>query len=173
MWGINLYYAVMGKWAMRSLPAVAILATTSLTTTWVTYHSSTYPYSIGEPLSFRHLAIQTTSNRNVDFFFPSLGSSVTDVSIYATNRRGAGGEVTLLRSQGGVNIRQSGSLSLGAHRYPVMQADFRSLGIRWRTEGISFGAQGMVWYLTASYDLKYRYLRPTMLRMLASFRLHL
>jgi hypothetical protein len=60
---------------------------------------------------------------------------------------------------------------LAGRREPLIRADFKGLPGRWTIERVSFVARGLVWYITASYDVRYRNLRPTLLRMMRSFRL--
>jgi hypothetical protein len=111
------------------------------------------------------------AHRNIDYFSPALGSATTDVNIFTIPGNSLPDPQKYLQNQGGLRVRSSGSIEVDGHRRPLTAADFQSFGNRWTVEQVSFVMRGSIWRLTASYDLKYRSLRPVMLRMLSSFKL--
>lgn len=150
----------------RYVAGLAFLAGTI--TTWIPFRSDIYPYTIQQPSSYRHIVIVDTAKHKVDYFFPSLGSSVTNVNIYADGtyiRPRA-----YLRSIGGSNVHRSGWLRVMGHRYPLTCANFTGIRSRWTIEQIDFRARGRVWHLTASYDHRFRNQRGLMMHMLRTFR---
>jgi hypothetical protein len=95
---------------------------------------------------------------------------VTCVVIYAVPGRHVPDEITYLQSLGGRHVGRSGYLTIAGHRYPIIRADFVGVAERWTVEEVVFVHNGRVWRLHLSYAARYRSQRPTMLRMLRSFR---
>lgn len=155
---------------MKSLATLTLLLSVQTTgISWIPFHSQTYPYSILQPSSFRHVLFKDTSNRSVDFFFPSLGSSTTNLNVYADVEAGAINEMGYLRALGGKKIHISGHILIDHKRRPLIAANFSGLAGKWTMEQVSFKQGGRVWHLTASYAVQYRSLRTIMLHMLRSF----
>jgi hypothetical protein len=139
---------------------------------WFPFPSAIYPYTVSQPSSFRHIVLQDLASHNVDFFFPSLGSYTTNVNIYAVPGTKAGNEKDYLQSIGGHNIRRSTWLNIAGKKVPLMCGNFKGLVARYTLEQSTFAADGLVWHLTMSYDMKYRKLmRPTLLKIIKSFHL--
>lgn len=160
----------MGRNLAFRLPAFAMLGLLSVGVTWTRAQSTVYPYSILQPSSFRHVVLYNTQGRPVDFFSPSLGSASTSVTVVALSGRTPANEIQILRGRGGKNAHVSESMSIAGQRVKLVGADFHGMIGRFTVEQCSFVSQGMVWTLTASYDSKYRKLRPTMMRMIRSFQ---
>lgn len=156
----------MGKKGITGLLALVTLA--GITIKWIPFHSHVYPYSVLQPSSYRHDVIQDTSGQKVDFFFPTLGSSVTNVNIYCDDSNS--GTVKRLQSIGGTHVHRSAWMTIMGKRYPVIYADFSSYGQYWTLEQITVPMQGRIWHLTASYAHKFRNQRPIMMKMLRSFK---
>lgn len=144
---------------------------TFATIAWTPFSSALYPYTVSQPSSYRHVVLQDSAGHNADYFFPSLGSYTTNVSIYAEPGRTIGNDAAYLRSTGGKHVHKSGTFSIASQQVPILHADFHGLAGNWSVDRICFQTQGMVWYLTASYDQRYRRLLPLLMRMLHSFRL--
>ena len=162
----------MGRGRVFGLPGVAAFTLASIGVTWSVFNSTIYPYTISQPSSFRHVVLRDSSDQPVDYFFPSpLGSTTTNLHIQADPERGSVNEMAHLRGAGGRNVHLIGWMQLAGERVPLVHGDFKGLAGRWTIEEVAFSARGMVWYITASYDLKYRSLRPILLRMMRSFRL--
>ncbi|HEX6506475.1 MAG TPA: hypothetical protein VF221_02480 [Chloroflexota bacterium] len=159
----------MGSFGVQRVMAAVMFA--SITITWTRFHSTTYPYSILQPSSFRHTMLPNVNGMTIDYFFPSLGSFTTNVNVVASPAKSLVNQVAYFRSIDGTNVHRSGWLIIMGKKRPLIQADFGGLAGKRRLEQICFVANGTMWQLTASYDLKYRNLRRTMLRMLQSFRL--
>jgi hypothetical protein len=164
---------VRGKfYTVPVLALVALTATNAMATTvtWKRVSSNIYPYSIYQPSSFRHLVVRETSNLLADYYYPSLGSSITNLNVKATKG-------TLPKnpesnqSLTGRPAKRSGWVNIAGHRCPLMRTDFKGLIGQWTVERVTFGSHGLVWYVSASYDHRYRNLRPQLLRMMRSFRL--
>ena len=137
-------------------------------TTWIPFRSDIYPYTIQQPSSYRHIVIVNTDKHKVDYFFPSLGSSVTNVNIYAD--RTYVRPRTYLRSIGGSHVHRSGWLHIMGRSLPLTCADFSGITARWTIEQVDFRAHGRVWHLTASYEHRFRGQRGLMMHMLRTFR---
>jgi len=152
--------------------AVGAVTLAGIGVTWTTFNSTIYPYSISQPSSFRHGVWSQTDDQKVDYFYPSLGSSVTRVSIMAQRGAHATGEIPYLRDLGGHSIHQSGQLSVLGQSRRLICADLPFLGGSFRVEQLTFVAGGYVWRLTASYEMRFRWIRSTMLHMLHTFKLH-
>jgi hypothetical protein len=159
----------MGASALIRVISMVLLG--HVTITWLHFSSDVYPYDISQPSSFSHVVYVTAGHRNIDYFSPSLGSATTDVNIFTTPGNSLPNPNAYLRNQGGFNVKSDGWLTVDSHRRRITLADFQSFGNRWSVEQVSFLSRGTIWRLTASYDLKYRSLRPIMLRMLSSFKL--
>jgi hypothetical protein len=144
---------------------------TNTTVSWDTFHSSLYPYSISQPSSFLHITIALTPDRRVDYFYPSLGSATTNVNVSAVTGHTLISEPSYLRSLDGRNVRRSAWIYIAGQQLPLMCADFQSIMGKYRIEQLAFVAGGMVWRVTASYDLRYQNMRSMMIRMLQSFKL--
>src|SRR5438309_373245 len=82
----------MGKLGLSAFAGAMMYA--SATVTWTPFHSTLYPYSISQPSSFRHLTVQVAPNQFNDFFYPSVGSSTTNVNVSAIAGRDLPNEVT-------------------------------------------------------------------------------
>ena len=171
---VSVYYLAMGVGKLRKIPAAVAFGAASVGVVWSPFSSTIYPYTISQPSSFRHIVIRDASNVPVDYFFPGLGSSTTNLNVRAVpgHETGIQDQVKGLRDNGGQNIRRSGWMQLAGQRLALICADFNNLAGRYTEERVSFAARGMVWSITASYDHKYRKkIRATLLRMMRSFRL--
>jgi hypothetical protein len=171
---VSVYYLAMGVGKLRRIPAAVAFGVASVGVVWSPFASTIYPYSISQPSSFRHIVIRDTADVPVDYFFPSLGSSTTNLHIKAVpgHETGIQDEVNMLRDLGGHHVRRTGWIRLAGQRLAVLCADFNTYAGQYTIERVSFTARGLVWNMTASYDLKYRKkIRPTLLRMMRSFRL--
>jgi hypothetical protein len=138
---------------------------------WIPFSSSTYPYTISQPSSFRHYVYINTAHEKIDYFSPSLGSAVTDVAICALPGVTVPNPRTYLQDQRGHHLRTSGKIKIAGRHLRLTAADFSSYGLKWTEEQASFVAGGSVWRLSMSYDPRYRNLRSLMLKMLRSFQL--
>lgn len=134
------------------------------------FSSAIYPYRVMQPSSFRHVVLPDPLGHNIDYFYPSLGSAVTDVNIYAD-----GGPLinmtNLLKQSGAYRVRRSGYLKIGGVRVGLVSGDRRGYPGHWREERAEFVAGGRVWHITMSYLLRYQNMRGAMLHMVRSFRL--
>jgi hypothetical protein len=165
----------MGRGRISVFSSLAAFTVLGAFTTWTRYPSPSYPYSISYPSTFTHLGMRDISDRyNVDFWFPSLGTHTTNMNVFARPvPKVRQSEVQYLRSFGGKNIRKVGSIRIAGQRLDLIGADFKTIyKYYWREEGVTFVACKRWWHVTISYDLKYRSLRPTLFRMLTSFRLN-
>jgi hypothetical protein len=158
----------MGKLATHPILGALVLASVSIS--WTPFRSSVYSYSISQPSSFKHVVLPNTANKEVDYFFPSIGSFLTNVNIVAVPGTAVQNQKTYLKQMNGQNIHRSATLDIMGHRTAIVHADFNSLAGKFSIEQARFAYKETVWQLTASYELKYRKMRPLMLRMLASFR---
>lgn len=156
---------------MGYIAALAAIALSGASFTWHRYSSTAYPYSIEQPSSYRHIVLHDTANQQADYFFPSLGSFTTNVNIYAFPGSRAPNEATYLHSLGGREIHRDGWLKIAGKRSPLIASHFRGIAAHWTMEQTTFVNRGIVWRITASYEDRFRRLRPTLLRMLRSFRL--
>lgn len=161
----------MKRWISRILPTMGALTIVGSGLTPVRSTSAEYPYSVVVPSSYRYLVIKDTENRNIDYYFPSVGSTVTNVHIYATRGLPNQSQGSYMRGEGGRSVHRVGVLSVAGQHLPIMHAEFQGLNSKWGIDQVTFVAHGMFWRLTASYDRKYRNMRPTMIRILESFRL--
>jgi hypothetical protein len=147
----------------------AILAFSGISITWVPFRSPTYPYKMLQPTSYKHLAIDDTSGRPVDYFFPSLGSLITNVNVFCdrvhTTARAD------LQSAGAKHIHSDGRILIDGRRRALVEGQFgSSLAGNWTQERAVFTAHGHVWHLTMSYAQQFRSQRPIMIKMLKSFK---
>jgi hypothetical protein len=145
---------------------VAVLAFQAST---VRFNSPIFPYSVQQPSAYRHVVL--IQDQKVDYFFPDLGSFTTNVSIYAEPGHVASGDADYLRAVGGQHVRLDGYAMILGKKMAFTRADFAAIAGRWVEERLSFLAQGLLWHLTVSYDVKYHSMRPVMLHLLESFRL--
>lgn len=137
---------------------------------WINFNSKLFPYSIKQPLSFRHVVLLTDQNVRVDYFAPALGSYTTSVTISA-NHGHVVNSAADMHARSGQNIRADGKITILNHKMSVTRASFHGLAGSWVEEQVSLSAGGYAWRLTASYDTRYEKLRGVMLQMLQSFKL--
>lgn len=156
-------------WKLGVYPFLGAMVLARVSVSWTPFHSSLYPYSISQPSSFRHVVLPNTANQQVDYFFPSKGSFPTNVNVVAAPGHAVRDEVAYLKEINGHNIHRSAWVRIMGHREALMHADFNGLAGRYVVEQVRFADGDTVWQLTASYESKYRKMRPLMLRMLASF----
>ncbi len=162
----------MGRGKLSRIPAVVAFGLASVRIVWSPFSSATYPYAISMPSSFRAIVIHDISNVPVDYFFPPLSSSITNLNVKAVPGHTLTDEAKRLKELGGRHVRTSAWLHIADQRVPVICADFKGLTAQYTIERVTFLGRGMVWYVTASYDHRYRNkIRPTLLRMMRSFRL--
>lgn len=153
------------------LRLLSVVLVTHVSITWVPFSSDAYPYTIRQPSSFRYAPLVNVFHQKVDYFTPSLGSATTYVSVLAVPGTTLPNPVTFLRNQAGFRVHRSGAVSIMRRQRVLTCANFSSFGSRWTEEQVSFVASGYVWRLTASYDPKFKSLRPLMLKMLSGFKL--
>lgn len=146
----------------------AILAFSGISVNWLPFRSSTYPYTILQPSSYKHVVIENTSGNPVDFFFPSLGSLLTNVNIYCDH--GHLNAAAELRSYGAKHVKRSAGIVIDGSRRTLVSGDFHGLAGRWTVEQVVIRDHGKVWHLTASYEHRFRSQRPIMIKMLKSFK---
>jgi hypothetical protein len=146
----------------------AVLTFSGITIHWAPFHSPTYPYTILQPSSYKYLAITNTSGRPVDYFFPSLGSQLTNVNVYCDH--GHMNAMRQLRSVGAVHVQRNGGILIDGTRRALIRGEFRGMVAQWTVEQIVFTANGRVWHLTASYEHRFRSQRTIMMKMLKSFK---
>lgn len=171
-WYARLYYRLMWRGKLYGLPLIGVLALTSVSVTWSRTSSSIYPYTIEQPSSFRHLVLRDPAlNTEADFYFAPLGGSITNLNVKATTGRRDKGDGARLTALGGQHLRRVAWVHLAGQREPLMRADFKGIVVRFAIEQVTFTARARNWYVSMSYDLKYQKMRPTLLRMLNSFRL--
>lgn len=158
----------MGKLATQPFLGALVLAGVSIS--WTPFRSSVYSYSISQPSSFRHIVLPNTANQQVDYFFPSVGSFPTNVNVVAVPGTAVQNPVKYLKQMGGRNVHRSAWFDIMGQHLALVHADFDSLAGKFSIEQVRFAYKGTVWQLTASYELRFRTMRPLMLRMLKSFR---
>lgn len=167
--------AIQSLASVMAIPGMALavggIIMLGVSISWSKFDSNVYPYRISQPSSFRHIVETDSVGHRSDFFFPSLGSSTTSVSVWATPGDAAVSPMQNLRDKEGQNVHRSGTITVVGKKMRLFCADFQGLSGAWTEEQVSFIAQGYVWRLTASYDRRYKALRSTMLRMLASFKI--
>lgn len=146
----------------------AILAFSGITVNWLPFSSSTYPYTIKQPSSYKHVVIYDTSGSPVDYFFPSLGSSITNVNIYCDHGHLDAAED--LRAVGGKHVHRVGRILIDGTRRALIRGQFNSIVGRWTVEQVVFPDHGRIWHLTASYASQFRSQRPIMIKMLKYFK---
>src|SRR5579875_2738106 len=108
-----------------------LLAASSTTVSWITFHSTIYPYTVAQPSSFRHVVLMDTDNHRVDYFSPALGSFTTNVNIYAVPGHAVPNEAAYLRSIGGKHVHVSGRLTLLGKPLPLIMGDFSGIAGHW------------------------------------------
>lgn len=156
----------------QRIPGIVTAAVAAAGITWIQFSSTLYPYTISQPSSFRHVVLRDNgSGRPGDYFYPVLGSTTTNLSVYAYPGRTALNQEDMLRMHGGEHVRRIGWLHLAGMRVPLVHADFRGLTGRWSVDQVSFVARGLVWVITTSCDPRYLSIHPTMMHMMRSFRL--
>lgn len=158
----------MGGWRLKNVAGAVVFS--GVIVNWTPFHSSVYPYRISQPSSFRHTVYTFPDGEKVDYFSPSVGSASTYVAVGATRGDRMQNEVQYLRSLDGRHVTRHGVLKVAGKRLPLMRADFDGFTGRSRVEQVSFVSHGYVWRLTASYALRFKSLRPVMLRMLQTFK---
>jgi hypothetical protein len=146
----------------------AILAVSGANVTWAPFKSSIYPYTILQPSSYKHIPIDDTSGRPVDYFFPSLGSSLTNVNVYCDHGHPNPGKS--LRALGGKHVTRVGRILIDGTQRTLVRAEFSGLPGHWTVEQVAFSMHGHVWHLTLSYANQFRSQRPIMIKMLKSFK---
>lgn len=132
--------------------------------------STVYPYTITPPAGFKYVVLVDSSGRKVDYFFPALGSFVTNINIYAVRGTTIPDGQTYLRLIGAAHVHKSGLIQIMGRKVPLMLGDFRGFVGRWTLEQTTLVACGLTWRLTVSYDVKYVRLRSTMLHAVQTFR---
>lgn len=146
----------------------AILAFSGVTVNWAPFRSPTYPYRILQPSSYKHMVMQNTSGHNVDYFFPSLGSLLTNVNIYCDHIHVSAARE--LRSLGAKSVRGNGRILIDGNRRALIRGSFTGMAGQWTQEQVVFTDHGRVWHLTISYARQFRNQRPIMMKMLRSFK---
>jgi hypothetical protein len=159
---------VMGILSGHSLLGAVLLAGVSVS--WTRFHSSLYPYHISQPSSFKHVILTNTAHQRVDYFFPSVGSFPTNVNIVATPGRKVRDGGACLKKREGYHVHRVGWLRIMGRLEPLVRSDVDGLAGKYSVEQVCFVRKGTVWQLNASYETRFRAMRTTMLRMLASFR---
>ena len=152
--------------------ATGVLVLAGITVHWTHVASKTYPYTISRPTSFRLAVVKDATNTNVDYYFPPLGSRTTNVNISAPFGTRARDEAAYLRSIGGRNVRNGPRMKLAGKIRTLCTAHFSGLVGPYTLEQTNFVARSRVWWLTISYEDRYRGMRPLLEKMLRSFRLH-
>lgn len=139
---------------------------------WSTFNSTLYPYSISQPSTFSH-QVGTLGGLPADIFFANgLGSYTTNVNITAQRGNSVAQDLAVFRRQSDGTAKSVGWLRVMGHNLQLIRSKSDGLVGPWVEERVTFSAGGYTWRLTASYEPRYKRLRPTMLRMLASFKLH-
>lgn len=149
---------------------LGVISFVGISTTFSRVDSATYPYSILQPSTFRHVVIPNAGQQNVDLYAPPLGSAPTALTVYAVRDPGEPA-IEYFLARNGRNVHRSGWVTIAGKRLALERADFRGYRVRYRQEQVTFRAAGYFWRLTVSYDLRFKQYRGIMLRMLRSFRL--
>jgi hypothetical protein len=155
----------------QTLVAVSILTFVKITVAWTHFDSTTYPYSVTQPSSYRHVVLRDTANRLVDYFFPSLGTFTTNVNIVAYRGDTLPNEVTYMRSLGGHHVAQVGNVKIAGQTVPVVQGRFTGVVAHYTLVQVAFTDSGLIWRLTCSYDDRFARLRHMLMRIIRSFQL--
>jgi hypothetical protein len=143
-----------------------------ITVKWSSFNSTILPYTISQPSNFAHQVGSPPGGQQIDYFFASgLGSFITNVSVTAEHGNRVEQELSAFRRESDTRAKQSGWLRVMGHNRRLIRSDHHSLAGTWIEEQVTFEARGYTWILTASYDPRFKSLRPTMLRMLSSFKL--
>ncbi|GAC1513910.1 MAG: hypothetical protein NVS2B16_19770 [Chloroflexota bacterium] len=170
----RLCFVIVASWICFVIsPFVPSQDDVALAGTKITYEpfvSTLYPYRLLQPSSFRHVVLVDLNGHMVDYFYPALGSSVTNVNIFEDEHGEMRDEGALMRASGASWVHVSGYIPIGGKRFPIVSGDRSGLPGRWREEYVEFSASRKVWHLTMSYLLKYRSMRPTMVHMLGTFQ---
>jgi hypothetical protein len=145
----------------------AIVAFSGITVTWSPFKSTTYPYVVLQPSSYKYVTFQNTAGHDVDYFFPSLGSQITSVSIYADGTMSS--VAAGLQSLGAKNVHIAAKLPVDGKLRTLTAGDFSGIPGQWTIEQMCFRDAGQVWHLTLSYDHRYRDQRHIMIKILKSF----
>ncbi len=146
----------------------ALVAFSGITVNWLPFSSQTYPYTVQQPSSYKHVVIQDISGNPVDYFFPSLGSWITNVNIYCDH--GHLNAAADLRSVGAKHVHRVARILIDGTRRTLIRGQFNSIAGRWTEEQVVFPDHGKVWHLTASYASQFHSQRPIMIKMLKSFK---
>lgn len=159
----------MRRWIPRgALGAVVLIG---ITVKWSPFTSTIYPYTISQPSTFTH-QVSDARGQPTDYFFASgLGSFTTNVNISAERGNHVAHNLAVFRSDSGKKARQSGWLHVMGHNLRLIRSTYHTLAGTWVEEQVTFAAGGYTWLLTASYEPRFKSLRPTMIRMLSSFKL--
>ncbi len=152
-----------GAWKILS-----VVVFTSIAITWSPFSSTTYPYTIDQPSSFQHIVISNGGEVR-DAFFPGLGSFTTNVNIYGIRAGVLRDERAHHGNRNDQISHPCGSIRIMGQRQTLLCASFHGLAGKWTIEQVVFPANGYMWHLTASSDLRYLSLRGIMHRMLRSF----
>jgi len=82
----RLCFVIVASWICFVIsPFVPSQDDVALAGTKITYEpfvSTLYPYRLLQPSSFRHVVLVDLNGHMVDYFYPALGSSVTNVNIF-------------------------------------------------------------------------------------------
>jgi hypothetical protein len=151
-------------------PFLGAVVVASVSVSWTPFHSSLYPYSLSQPSSFKHVVLVNTANQRVDYFFPSVGSFLTNVNIVALPGRAVRDRVSCPKVINGYHRYRRGWLTIMGQHEALMHMDFHGLAGKYSIEQVCVVKHHTRWQLTASFETKYRTMRSMMLRMLASFR---
>jgi hypothetical protein len=146
----------------------AAVVFSGVTVTWATFKSPTYPYTILQPSSYKFTAIDDLAGKPVDYFFPSLGSGITYVSVSCEHKYKSAW--TVFHSNGAKHVQPDGRILIDGTWRALTRGDFEGLLGRWTEEQAVFTAHGRVWRVTASWAMRFRSQRPVEMRMLRSFK---
>lgn len=134
---------------------------------WIPFHSHIYHFTISQPTTYNHVVLRDVAHRRVDYFFPRLGDSVTNVNVY---RDGKGAKAaSYLRSMGAHNVHRDGIIRIMGRKHPLISANFVGMSEHFTVEQVILRDRGQVWHLTISFADRFRSQRKIMLRMLRSF----
>ncbi|GAC1327052.1 MAG: hypothetical protein NVS2B16_01920 [Chloroflexota bacterium] len=159
---------------MIKIPALFMVGAITFAGVRITYDpftSTIYPYRVLQPSSFRHIVVLDLTGHGVDYFYPDLGSFVTNVNIYAVTPGQMKNQAQMMHPTGAKHVHISGYLRVDKKRVPIFSSDHRAFPGHWREETAQFSSGGMIWHVTISYLLRYRNLRPVMMRMIRSFHI--
>lgn len=154
-----------GATVLRVLAAILL---SGITVKWTRFHSHTYPYSILQPSSYQLLTQELPGKPKTDYYYPALGSYVTNVNVYCDHSKLSA--TTYLRTHNGQNVHRIAWVTIMGKRRGLIRADFVNPYSRWTIEQVVFSAGGQDWHLTMSYAPQFQNQRPIMLKMLGSFK---